>query len=228
MIDFDSYFKELRKKAEFSRLTDVRHLKLPVRIANIFWHKVKMVPFGLVCYPLRHMRLITEKGREWETLIVLALFSEGAFPRDYTKVDKVKTDKLPPMVFKLALPNSLKSAVKVLFDAKKGLYDGEALKIVYHGFNRFDVFLMEDVDKFNEFSQMVKEYMGDLAEFKKQLQALSNPVRAEKIVELYEKVFYAELVYYATAIRQAGEEVQEELPEEQEEGDIDTTDEIQF
>jgi len=228
-MDFESYLEELRRKAEISRLTDVRHLKVPIRIANIFWHKVRQVPFSLVCYPLRHLRLITDKNRDWETLIVLALFSESGWGavRDYLRVDKVKTEKLPPMIFKLALPNSLKSAIKVLFDPKRRLYEGEALKIVYHGFNRFDVYLMEDVDKFSEFAQMVKDYMGDIAEFKKQLQALPNPVKAEKLVELYEKIFSTELAYYAVAIRQAGEvqEVQEEFVEEQEEED---TDEIEF
>jgi len=224
MMDWTNYFKELERKADQSKLTNVKHLKLPVRMATIIWRNLKELPFSLTCYPLRHMRFITDKGNSWEVLLVVALWSDvGVSPRrrNYCVVDKVKTEKLPPMILRLSLANPIKSSIRTLFESKDGVYDGEALRIVYHGGGSFDVFIVEDLDKFDEFAVKVKEYMGDLLRFKKELRALPNPTKQERVVDLYQKIFMTELIYYATALRQAGEELQEELPEDQNGDEID-------
>lgn len=236
MSDIFNYLEELERKAKLSRLTDVRDIKVPVRIANIFWKNFKTLPVVLTCYPLKHIQLKSEKKDSvWEALIVLALFmeiGEGVWKRNYLKVERVKTEKLPPMVFKLSLPNSLKSAIKVLQDPRRRVYEGEALRIVYYGYGRFDVYIAEDVDKFDDFAERVKDYMGDVAEFKRQLKALKSPVHPDKITEIYEKVFEEELSYYAVALRSLDMQAEEEeLPAEQlqqEQGEDVDINEIEF
>jgi len=216
--DIKQLINSFLEKAKSSELVPAEKLKKPLRLKRIFWGSRLMqslVPYSLTCYPLREISFYKQSGKgTWKALITVAVLEvvRGSKERDFLSVS-IPTSKLPPMIAILEFGNpKLISAVRsIYYDPYKpssNIYrSGEPIRIDFYGLGNkvpFKVFLVKDMPNFDSFALNFKSYLGDLVAFRDQLERFKSVVQPEVIAKLYERVFFAEILEYETALEGAG------------------------